>query len=276
MKNDKHINAADNETTEHYPNNSQQGRILLGLLIFFGFALAATIVLYYVVITAQRLDPPKDTEVGIMAVVAAVTLLAILGQILVTVLQWQAMQDALERTDTLLEQNKRIVKAAKRQAAAAKRNLKQTQSFFELVQRPILGIEKMYPTKDTNGNLVVVGELINRGKTVANIISQKVFADVIDSSPEVLRGNVPPPGVPMESPAGVQFIHIGGVRELDFPPLVPTAWDDISNGDGILLVWTEITYKGLTESDPYILEIYSAWNRSNERFHGCPTHNRAT
>ncbi|CAN5582478.1 hypothetical protein BH10ACI2_BH10ACI2_23410 [soil metagenome] len=189
--------------------------------------------------------------------------------------QWQAMQDALDRTDTLIDQNKSIVRASERQARAADKTLKQTHTFFELVQRPILGIEKMYPTKDANGNVVVVGELVNRGKTVANVITQKVFSGIIDSNPAILQGDVPAPGKPFAA-TGPAFIHIGGVRELDFPALVPAAWNDINSGNAILLVWAEITYRGLTESEQYVLEMYSAWNLANKRFHGCPTHNRAT
>ncbi len=154
---------------------SAEGRAILALLAVLGFLSLTAVALYFVVTTSQRLDVPKDTEVGIMAVVATVTLLAIMGQIFVTVLQWKAMKDSVERTDTLIKQNENIIKTAEDSAETARKAYERTDRPWLAVD---IGIISPLTFNEQGGHLTFRISTINIGRSVAlnATINPAIFA----------------------------------------------------------------------------------------------------
>src|SRR5687767_13575463 len=85
---------------------AKNATIVLGATVFIVTGIAL------IIWTARtHFDPPKDTEVGIPAVIAFLGFVAVLVQIIVNVFQWRSMQDAQ----------------------------RQNKEFFELAERPSLG-----------------------------------------------------------------------------------------------------------------------------------------
>lgn len=189
--------------------------------------------------------------------------------------QLTAMRDALGRTDTMIEQNKSIVRASQRQAKAAEETLKQTRTHFELTERPFLGMEKIFPSPNQEGNISLVGIVVNSGRVIAKIVSQEVFAGLIDYTDDIENGDTPEPGEAVKA-LGVGFIPLHTPRELTYHTLTPDEWKSVVDKEVFLFVWVKIIYEGIGVADtPYTMESYSVYNRIDGRFYGCPTHNYA-
>lgn len=112
MKQDDCAAPRDHKHRDKDQSQQQQGGTLWLTAAIVGMFLIGTAIFAVVEVCRAWLDVPKDTEVGVMAVVAVVTLFAIVGQIIVTALQWkvagdqwQVMRDGLNKTQRLLEQN---------------------------------------------------------------------------------------------------------------------------------------------------------------------------
>lgn len=151
MKNQNQVNSAKKESSKHRRSNKKQGRISVVILILIGAAGVVFLSIFSVVYAARHLVPPKDTEVGIVAVVATVTLLAVLGQIGATVLQWDAMRDQHKVMSDTLEA---------------------TRKAFELTDRPWLAVDVAFSSPltfndDGGGQFALEITARNVGRSVA-------------------------------------------------------------------------------------------------------------
>lgn len=79
-------------------------------------------------------------QVVIGGTVSYLILMTMFVQAHISKRQWHAMQDALQRTDTLVEQNKNIIEAAQRQARAVEDGAAAARKSVELTDRPWVSV----------------------------------------------------------------------------------------------------------------------------------------
>lgn len=117
---------------------------LIGILSFFGLG-------WLLIWGCRHLDPPKDTEIGIPAVLVYVTMWAIVTQIIVSRMQWKAMQEGLQETRNILRHTERA---------------------FEMTERPIvIPVRASVPVLHADARLTIKLAVRNEGRTGAKRVA---------------------------------------------------------------------------------------------------------
>lgn len=161
------------------------------------------------------------------------------------------------------------------QASIFWRQWQQTKAFFEMIERPALGIVRTLPERRSDGSVAIKTVIANSGKTYAKIVYQAFWWDGIQTSDGLLAGNIPLPGDdPTVSPITQSFIHMNGVREYVHCVLDADKWKEVTSGACILVLWMKLQYMGLTDK-VHTFESYTAFNPANGAFIDCPTNNYA-
>ncbi len=187
--------------------------------------------------------------------------------------QWKAMQDSLERTDTLIAQNESIVTATQRQAVASEKALKMTRDHFEYIERPVLGFEQITAARMPNGEGSAIGLLVNSGKVPGRMVMQVTGGAFLPTRGDIMNYDYPDVVPPTTKLLGAPTLHIGGKREVHFMPISSDDWKEVKAESKILFVYCKFIYRGLGSEREFLLEHFSAYNPRTGVFVECPTHN---
>jgi len=115
--------------SDKHESQIEKGRTLFITTLIIAAFVIGTAITIIVEICRTWLPVPRDTEIGVMAVVAVVTLFAIIGQIMVNALQWDASRNQWK----VMQEQGRTMQCA----------LRQTEEHFKVLNRPILNIDKI-------------------------------------------------------------------------------------------------------------------------------------
>lgn len=160
-----------------------------------------------------------------------------------------------------------------------KASIRQTKRFFDLTERPSLGIEgEMEFSQEPNGERYIEVIIKNSGKSPAVQVRSGITTGIqipdtyvpIDRCPEPAKGEM----MGMES-RGV--IAISGSTYLSSKNLTIEEFEGVIKGELQYFIWIYVTYlKNSRQRKPYIFESYSRYKAENGIFVVCPTHNDAT
>lgn len=266
----KRVNDAVN-TKERDPNRDNENAAV-SRATYVPLGILATVISIWAIIRLCQLYVPakENTKAAIDALVGFFTLVVIIVQSVILKRQWQAMQEALKRTDTLIEQNKVIVQAAQRQARAAEASLTLAQKHFEMAERPSLGIEQ-FQFPDDHGFVVAVVK--NFGKSPAKNAYFQITANWYINTPP-LPDRCPEPQrveVAYEGSRTIIPPQGGYAVRVHVPDAIA---EQIQTGTVLLYCWVEGTYESFG-GGKYFIEGYSRFLAARNTWEACPIHNDA-
>lgn len=159
-----------------------------------------------------------------------------------------------------------------------KAGVRQTKRFFDLTERPSLGIEgEMEFSQEPNGEGYIEVVIRNSGKSPAIQVRSGISTGIqipdtfvpTDRCPEPAKGEM----LGMES-RGV--IAIGGSTFLTSKNLTVEEFDGVIKGELQYFIWVYVTYlKNARQRKPYVFESYSRYRAETGVFAVCETHNDA-
>jgi hypothetical protein len=205
--------------------------------VFSGAAIAGLV--FVVWICRTYFTPPKDTEVGIPAVVAYVALMAVIAQVAVNVMQWQQSRD-----------------------------------LFDLAERPSIGVEleSIRVAKDDTATVGVI--LRNSGTSPARQVS--VVNNLNFHPTSIPRNACPEPtdNAHAEPLCSKVVIPVNGIAR-SFSETIPAdRIQRVFNGQELMFIWVRVTYKGFRGND-YFVEYYARYSNKAGGFQGCQNRNDA-
>lgn len=106
----------------------------VGLFLFFGLG-------WLLIWFCRHLDPPKDTEIGIPAVLVYVTIWAVVAQILVSRMQWKAMQEGLKQNERMADAASGALEHARSSMVPRLRITGVTTENFAVGRKPVFLVE---------------------------------------------------------------------------------------------------------------------------------------
>jgi nitrate reductase NapE component len=194
---------------------------------------------YLIWICQTYFTPPKDTELGVPAVVAYVALIAVIAQVAVNVLQWQ-----------------------------------QTRELFDLAERPSLGVEleSITVAKDDTATVRVI--LRNSGRSPARQVS--VVNNLNFHPPDIPKDVCPEPTTDDHAePLGSKVvIPVNGMAHSISETIPADRIQQVFSDQQLMFIWVRVTYKGLRGSN-YFVEYYARYSNKVGGFQGCQNHNDA-
>ena len=221
-------------------------RWLLAFIVVLTGALTLTL---FIVARFYIKQPPEDTKAFIPGMLGILTLVVIAVQVWINQRQWVVMRDGLEKTQNLINQNERFIKASQRQARAAEKALRLAEYTLaemkhsrELEYAAMLFIADVYlsdPLENEEGEPQrIKASYVNVGKTPATNVQIYVRTDLSEISPErfLLQGELT-----KFSPGPVLNSHDNTIA-FQFPNLTPTKVDLLHTGGLFFYVSGRIEY----------------------------------
>jgi hypothetical protein len=162
------------------------------------------------------------------------------------------------------------------QGETMQEGLKQNREFFDLVERPALGIERIdlrWEKETFNSEIFVI--IRNTGKSYAKKIRSR-FAFMFHAA-----AHPDEPYAPLTLPEDViglenaPFLAVNGVTNSTSPRLDGNIIREVFARRAWLYFWLHLEYEGSTGKE-YFLEHYSRYSIDTGQFHPCDTHNDAT
>lgn len=199
----------------------------------------------------RRLEPPKDTEIGIPVFMGYVSLIAIGAQVIVSRMQWKAMQDGMKLTRELVE----------------------------LTERPSLGIQGIDKIIYEPFNKISVhAELKNSGKSPARNVYTLSYLRVYEATTLAdcgLECPIPDP-LPLTGIRSPSVLPVNASRtltpEIDHMPDIAECIR-FGKGELVLFLWVYVTYESFGGTE-YFLKYYVRFEDGG--FSECPEHNDAS
>lgn len=242
------INAEDN-APDYEKENKEVRRATT--FVPLGITLIIFAVWLIVKIADEKTQAPIDGLLGFF------TLLVIMVQSFIIQRQWQAMQDALKRTDAIIQQ---------------------TKDHFEIAERPFIGVEKIRLFESKEGEAgCVVATIRNSGKMPATEV--EMFLTPNFYYPHELSDDRCPD--PYEEGGAVGLISCGVLQsnatnellsvELPYEPVFRM----LKSGEVYTMVWVRIRYKNIA-GKPFETEYFARHNVKTGAITCGKEHNRAT
>lgn len=209
---------------------------------------------------------PPALQFFLTTLLAVFVLDAIIFQIVVSNNQWKAMQNSLERTDTLITQSEK---------------------HFNALNRPIINIEQIKWDKDrpragmNKGKFWrVFVEIRNFGNTIAHVVLHDATLRII---PHVATNETCPKPIPSPRPKDSKMtvaakhtftldVFTEAITPEDYVNLWTEDWDKYSDWKRMAL-WIDLSYKDHLGKD-YIFRYHSIFNWVG--FAPCSEHSEAT
>lgn len=160
-----------------------------------------------------------------------------------------------------------------------KAGIRQTKRFFDLTERPSLGMEgEMEFSQEPTGEAFIQVTIKNSGKSPAVRVLSGISTGIEIPNIHNPMGHCPEPAkgemLGIES-RGV--IAIGGTTFLSSKTLTAEEFMQVIEGDLKFVIWVYVSYcKNAGQRKPYIFESYSSYKAETGEFVVCPTHNNAT
>lgn len=226
--------------TEKKPQNGQNEHETIKRTTLIPLGIFAFIVAIWAIIKLSQLyvSPADNTKAAIDGILALLTLAVIVVQSVIIQRQWQAMQDALQRTDRLLEQNERSIEAAQRQAVASEQSIELTRQMYYEGQRAYLTITAIELEHLAPDKIRLQTVIRNNGRTPAWNATQLYRIAIL--TPPV--DNEPPDWPPPTREQVIRIIVPEQPQNLRGQIIDLPEFDQIKSGEKLLIATWKVDY----------------------------------
>ena len=203
---------------------------------------------------------PNDTPAFVAGVIGLLTLAAIISQAVIYKRQSDLMREGLDKTQSLIRQNERIVAQMSLQEGHMLTQLRQNKEQFSINNRPVIIVTSavLKSAINTKRPPVAAVKMKNTGGNIANDVHLTFNRALIgDAALEQIRkGGLPTGG--RRSRVNKGIIGSNGVIDFQtetFPE--PVQWNDgvlvkLLQDEYIFYVWGDVKYTDLSDDTTYI------------------------